>query len=142
MLKSSLCDYSDAYVIVVGTVANDGAGADDNEKRVDEINKGVIFKNCPPFTDWINEINNAQIDHAKDLDVWCKCIIQVKIVIIIQKKQEVCGNITEMLLNNILTDSELFKSKINITEKTPAAGNIKDVNMAVPLIFRELLKCL
>ena len=69
MLKSSLCDYSDAYVIVVGTVANDGAGADDNEKRVDEINKGVIFKNCPPFTDWINEINNAQIDHAKELDV-------------------------------------------------------------------------
>ena len=66
----------------------------------------------------------------------------MKIVIIIQKKQEVCGNITEMILNNILTDSELFKSKINITEKTPAAGNIKDVNMAVPLIFRELLKCL
>ena len=66
----------------------------------------------------------------------------MKIVIIIQKKQEVCGNITEMILNNILTDSELFKSKINITEKTPAAGNIKDVNMEVPLIFRELLKCL
>ena len=142
MLKSSLCDYSDAYVIVVGTITNDGAGADDNEKRVDEINKGVIFKNCPPFTDWINEINNAQINHAKDLDVWYKCIIQVKIVIIIKKKQEVCGNITEMFLNNILTDSKLFKSKINITEKTPAAGNIKDVNMAVPLIFRELLKCL
>ena len=69
MLKSSLCDYSDAYVLAVGTITNDGAGADDNEKRVDERNKGVIFKNCSPFTDWINEINNAQIDHAKELDV-------------------------------------------------------------------------
>ena len=61
---------------------------------------------------------------------------------IIRKQQEVCGNITEMILINILTDSELFKSKIIITEKTAAAGNTKDVNMAVPLVFRELLKCL
>ena len=47
-----------------------------------------------------------------------------------------------MILINILTDSELFKSKIIIIEKTAAAGNTKDVNMAVPLVFRELLKCL
>ena len=47
-----------------------------------------------------------------------------------------------MILINILTDSELFKSKIIITEKTAAPGNTKDVNMAVPLVFRELLKCL
>ena len=31
--------------------------------------KKVIFKNCAPFTDYLNEINNAQIDNAKTLDV-------------------------------------------------------------------------
>ena len=58
MLKSSLCDYSDAYIIVRGTKVTDGAGADDNARRLDERNKGVIFKNCAPFTDFISEINN------------------------------------------------------------------------------------
>ena len=31
-------------------------------------NKKVIFKNCAPFTDCISEINNKEIDHAKDID--------------------------------------------------------------------------
>ena len=43
MLKSSLCDYNDAYIFVSGTINIDGAGADDNGKRADERNKGVIF---------------------------------------------------------------------------------------------------
>ena len=52
MLKSSLDDYSDGYILVSGTITIYGAGADDNAKRGDERNKGVIFKNCAPFTDW------------------------------------------------------------------------------------------
>ena len=35
MLKSSLCDYSDAYILVSGTITTDGAGADGNENRLD-----------------------------------------------------------------------------------------------------------
>ena len=35
MLKSSLCDYSDAYILVSGTITIDGTGADDNENRLD-----------------------------------------------------------------------------------------------------------
>ena len=31
-------------------------------------NKKVIFKNCAPFTNYISEINNKEIDHAKDID--------------------------------------------------------------------------
>ena len=38
-------------------------------KRLDERTKGVIFKNCAPFTDCISEINNTQINNAKDVDV-------------------------------------------------------------------------
>ena len=35
---------------------------------MDGREKGVIFKNCVPFTDCISEINNAQIDSRKHLD--------------------------------------------------------------------------
>ena len=69
MLQSILCDYSDTYILVSGTITITGAGADDTAKRLDERNKRVIFKNCAPFTDFISEINNTQIDNAKDLDV-------------------------------------------------------------------------
>ena len=69
MLRSSLCDYSDAFILVSGTLTIIGAGADDAAKRIDERNEGVKFKNSAPFTDWISEINNTQTDNAKDIDV-------------------------------------------------------------------------
>ena len=78
MLKSGLCDYSDACILVSGTITTNGAGVDDNAKQLYERNKVVIFKNCAPFTDCISEINNAQVENAKDLNVvmlWCWCII-------------------------------------------------------------------
>ena len=67
MLKSSLCDYSDAYSLVKGTIsvnntAAQGAAANNNNKK-------VIYKNCAPFTNCISEINNTQIDNAKDIDI-------------------------------------------------------------------------
>ena len=58
MLKSSLCDYSDAYILVKGTIS-----------VVNTADAEVIFKNCALFTDWISEINNTQIDNARDIDV-------------------------------------------------------------------------
>ena len=67
MLKSSLCDYSDAYVLVKGTIAvNNTAAADANANNT---NKKVVFKHCALFTNGISEINNTQIDNAKDLDI-------------------------------------------------------------------------
>ena len=65
MLRSSLCDFSDVYILVGGIITITGAGANDTAKRLDETNKGVIFKNCASFTDCISEINNIQIDNAK-----------------------------------------------------------------------------
>ena len=65
MLKSSLCDYNDLYILVKGTIAvNNTAAADDDANNV---NKKVIFKNCAPFTDWKSEINNVKIDNAIDI---------------------------------------------------------------------------
>ena len=54
MLRSSLCDYSDAYILVNGTVIITGVGADDAAKRLDESNKGITFKNCATFPDCIS----------------------------------------------------------------------------------------
>ena len=69
MLRSNLCDYADAYILVKGTITVTGAGNNDAAKRLDERNKGVIFKNCAPFTKSIKIINNTEIDNAKDYDI-------------------------------------------------------------------------
>ena len=49
MLKSSLCDYSDVYILVKGKIKITGAGADAAARQADKTNKGLIFKNCSPF---------------------------------------------------------------------------------------------
>ena len=67
MIRSDLCNYSDAYILVSGTITITGAGNDDSAKRADKRSKGVIFKKCAPFTECISSINNIQIDHAKDI---------------------------------------------------------------------------
>ena len=69
MTRSNLCDYSNAYILLGGTISIIGARADDAPKSANEKNKGVIFKNCAPFTDCISEINNTKINDAKDIDV-------------------------------------------------------------------------
>ena len=66
MLRSSLCDYRDAYILVKGNItvnntADDAAAA----AAADNTNKKVIFKNCAPFTNCISKINNTQIENAE-----------------------------------------------------------------------------
>ena len=63
MLRSSLCDYSDAYILVKGSISVNNAAAANN------INKKVIFKNCAPFTNCISKINNTQIDNAQYIGI-------------------------------------------------------------------------
>ena len=67
ILKSSLCDYSDAYILAKGTISVNSTAA--AGAAVNNINKEVIFKNCAPFTNCISEINNTQIDNVKDIDI-------------------------------------------------------------------------
>ena len=67
MLKSSLCDYSDSYVLVRRTIsdANTAAAGEDANNN----HKKVVFKKCATCTDCITEINNTQIDNARAIDV-------------------------------------------------------------------------
>ena len=55
MLRSSLCDYADAYILVKGAITVTDAKDDDATKRLDERNKDVVFKNCAPFTKCISK---------------------------------------------------------------------------------------
>ena len=68
MIRSNLCDYINAYVIVSGTITITVSGDHDAAKWADGRNKGVIFKNCVVFTDCISNINNTQMDNPKDID--------------------------------------------------------------------------
>ena len=97
MLKSSLCDYSAAYILVSGTKTFTGAGTDDAPKRLGERNKEVIFKNCGLFTDCTSEISKTKIDNAKYLDVVMPMYNLIEYSNNCSKHKEVCGTITEMI---------------------------------------------
>ena len=59
-IRLSLCDYSDAYILVKGTITVPNMAA--AGAAVNNTNKKVIFQKCAPFTDCITEIYNTQID--------------------------------------------------------------------------------
>ena len=66
MLRSSLCDYIDGYILFKGNISvinTEAAGA-----AVHNVTKKVIFKNCAPFTNCISKKNNTQIDNVEFID--------------------------------------------------------------------------
>ena len=67
MLKSGLCNYSDAYILLKGTITVDNTAA--AGAAANNTNKKVIFKNCAPCINCISKINNTQVDNAKDIDI-------------------------------------------------------------------------
>ena len=88
MLKSGICNYNDAYILVKGTTTITGtlSAADAAGRLAGKRIKGVKFKSCVLFTDWIIEINNTERDNAKGLDkdnamFWCQSIIYQNIMI-------------------------------------------------------------
>ena len=67
MIRSNLCDFSDAYIHVQGTIeivntATEGANPNNRNKK-------IKFKNCAPFINCISRINNTKVDDAHDIDV-------------------------------------------------------------------------
>ena len=68
MLKSSLWDYSDVYILDKGKIKVTGAGDNAAARQSDERDKGVAFKISAIFTNCLSEIKNTQTDNAKDID--------------------------------------------------------------------------
>ena len=66
MLRSDLCDFSDAYIVVKRSIT---LAKTDRRRFIDIRNRFLAFKNNAPFTNCISKINNVLIDKAEDLDV-------------------------------------------------------------------------
>ena len=62
MLQSDLCDYSDAYIVVKGTITVKGA------EDKDKYNRNLALKNNAPFVSYIPKTNGTLIDNTEDLD--------------------------------------------------------------------------
>ena len=65
MLRSELCDFSDAYIVVKGTITIERPDNAKKKKR----KKRIAFKNNAPFINCISKINGGKIDNAEDLNV-------------------------------------------------------------------------
>ena len=64
MLRSDLCDYSDAYIVIKGRIIVEGD--DDDKTRSKRLN----FKDNSSFWSYISKINNTFKDNAEDLDIF------------------------------------------------------------------------
>ena len=70
MLRSNLCDFSDAYILVKGTITVTAAGFNNNANNIrDKRNRPVILKSNAPFVSYIKRINGELIEDADDLDI-------------------------------------------------------------------------
>ena len=65
MLRSNLCDYSEACIFVKGIIAV----ATETNAAPNNVNKMAIFKNCVPLTNFMGRINNAQVAETSDVNV-------------------------------------------------------------------------
>ena len=68
MLRSNLCYYSDAYILVKGTITVNGA-VNRVENEILRRNRPLILKNNAPFVTCITRINGELIEDADDLDI-------------------------------------------------------------------------
>ena len=142
MLKSSSCDYSDAYILVKGTIAVNNTAAADADAN--NSNKKVIFKNCATFSNWISEINNTQIDNVKDIDI---VMAMHNVIENSNNYSKTSGNLWQYCIdipgvnnNNAIVSfaennlTESFNFKVKMTVQT---GNYetKNVEIMVPIKY-------
>ena len=134
MLKSILCNYSDGYILVKGTIIVNNtaaAGADAN-------------KNCAPVIDCISEINNTHVDNVKNIDIVMPMYNLIEYSGNYSKTSgdlwQYCRGIPAVNDNGVIvnfngadaTDSFNFKAKI--TGQIGANG-VKEVEIMVPLKY-------
>ena len=142
MLKSSLCDYSDAYILVKGTLTvNNTAAAD---VTANSTNKETIFKNCAPFTNCISEIIDTQVDSAKDIDIVMPMYNLIEYTDNYAKTSgslwQYCLDIPAVNNNNAIVDftennlTDSFKFKVKISGQNGDDGT-KNVEILVPLKY-------
>ena len=138
VLKSNLCDYADAYILVTGKI------------RMNANNARTALKNCAPFTKRIIEINDEQVETANDLNL---VMPMYNLIEYSDNCQDSSATLYQYKRNEpldpdaALTDnnSESFKYKLSLLGNPVVANNIStlEVKVVVPLkylsnLFRSL----
>ena len=135
VIKSNLCDYSDAYILVTENITATGGGANDR----------VAFKNCAPFTKCITHINDEHVDNADNFDI---IMPMYNLIEYSDNYSDTSGSLwqfkrVEQNMNNgnpanfTTADSTSFKYKSSFFNPLTAADNgvSKNVKIAVPLKY-------
>ena len=141
MLRSNLCNYSDAYILVKGTITVTASGVNNNANNIrDKRNKPVILKNNAPFVSCITRINGELIEDADDLDIVMPMYNLLEYSKNYRKaigslynyyREELTNGDNDNCANINVVSSEAFKHKNKITGNTynvDAADQDYDVN--------------
>ena len=142
VLKSDLCDYSDAYIVVKGTITVTG------ENNRDRKNRFLAFENNASFISCISKIN-LLIDNAGDLEVvmpmynlieYCKNYRKTTGSLWNYYRDEPNNPPNDNYNADPITNSASFKYKSSLIRKTPNNDNndnnkVKDVQIFVPLKY-------
>ena len=128
MLRSNLCDYSDAYILVKGTIMVTAPGANNDADNIrDKRNRPVILKNNAPFVSCIRRINGELIEDADDLDVVMPIYNLLEHSKNYRKtigslysyyRDELTNDNNDEFANRNVVNSEAFKCKNKITGNT------------------------
>ena len=138
MLRSNLCDYSDAYILVKGTITVAGNNLRDRQDRP------LIFKNNAPFVSCITRINGELIEDADDLDIVMPIYNLLEYSKNYRKtigslynyyRDELSDDADDNQFNNIkIVNSNTFKYKNKIIDNTNNQGT-KDIELDIPLKY-------
>ena len=143
MLKSSLTDHSDAYILVKGNITVNNTSAADSDAN--NTNEKVIFKRCAPFTNFISEIINTEVDNAKDTNIVMPVYNSIEYSDDYSKTSaslwQYCKDIPALNDNGNIVDfnganaTDLFSFKAKIKGQTDDNGRINNVEIMVPLNY-------
>ena len=137
MLRSNLCDYSDAYILVKGTITVTAPGVNNNANNIrDKRNRPVILKSNAPFVSRIARINGELIEDADDLDIVMSMYNSLEYIKNYRKtigslynyyRDELSDDADDNNFDNIkVINSNTFKYKNKII------GNTYDVDARIP----------
>ena len=132
MLRSDLCDFSDVYIVVKGTITVTNL---DNGNR----NKAVAFKNNAPFINCISKTNGIQTDNAEDLDA---VMPMYNLLEYSKNYRKTTGSLSNYYRdepsNSLSSNSESFKYETSITENTYNLVMMKKDMMQTKLVKMKL----
>ena len=127
-LESSLCDYSDAYILVTGNIT-----ATPNNAATQ-----VVFKNCAPFKDCRTEINDTFVDYADFVNI---TIPMYNLIENSDNYSDTSGSFWGFKRDEIVDNADvtndnnapLFKYKASAIGNTENNRTKKEIQIAVPL---------